>query len=503
MRALIVNSRGDILKSSAIVYKDPYIKTDVFGQAEQKPDFYYEKMCEASLELKNSEGGKELFERIKGVTFACIRDSVLIVDKDHKPLRNTILWLDERKAAGEPNPTFFQRIAFALVGMKETVSMLYKNTFYNWIRENEDDLWQKTDKFIFLSTYISYRLTGQLRDSVANQVGHVPFDNRKRKWMEKGLSRCVSDIPLDKLTDLVESAEVVGYITEETSSKSGIPEGLPLFAGGTDKASEALGLSVIGDGKAAVSLGSAATIQFCTPLYFEPEPFLPSYPSIIKGYYNSEYQIYRGFWILTWFRNEFCHREIELAEEKGCTAEELLDSYLKDVPPGCNGLVITPHLSPGAGNPFAKGVIEGLSDKHTKKHLYRAIIEGINFELLMAMKRMERRSGFQINELYIGGGGSKSPLVVQITADIFGLPVKRIQTHEATAIGSAMSGFVGLGVFPDYFAAVKAMSHEGEVFMPDMEKHEIYMKIFNNVYKHIEKVNTGLFKRIKKLAGNK
>lgn len=501
MRALLVNSRGEIEGNASYTYPEPYLPSEVFGQAEQIPDFYYEGICSTALKLKNSEKGKELFKRIQGVTIACIRDSVLLVDKNNKPLRNLILWLDERRASSVPNPPLWQKAAFKIVGMTETVKMLYQNSFYNWIREHEDKLWKKTSKFIFLSGYMTYKLTGEMKDSVANQVGHVPFDNKKRKWMDKGLSRCVADIPKENLIDLVESAQIIGRINKETADKSGIPEGTPLFASGTDKASEALGLSVIGDGKAAISLGSAATIQFCSPKYFEPEPFLPSYPSIIPGYYNSEYQIYRGYWTLTWFKNEFCQAEAKTAEENGCAAEAILDEYLEEVPPGCNGLVITPHLSPGAGNPFAKGVIEGLSDKHTKKHMYRAIIEGIDFELLMAMKRMERRSGLHVDELYVGGGGSKSDIVVQIAADIFGKPVKRIQTHEATAIGSAMSGFVGLGVFPDYQSASASMSHEGKVFKPNMKRHKVYMDIFDNVYCHIEKVNTGLFKKLKRLAG--
>lgn len=498
IRALLIDKKGNIVKIEQLKYDSPCLEPKVFGQAEQKPDFYYDNICTVSASLKEHCAGTDLFDHIKGVTITCMRDTVLLLDKDHKPLRNIILWMDARRASSSPELGFFKKILLTLVGMKESVDMLYKDAFFNWIRDNEPELYEKADKFVLLPGYVSYKMTGNLCDSVANQVGHIPFDNKQRKWMDKGLSRCVADVPSSMLIDIVETGNAVGYINKETAEKSGIPEGLPLIATGTDKACEALGLGVIDEDKCAISLGTAAVTQFCTRKYFEPEPFLPSYPSILPGYFNSENQIYRGYWIVTWFKNQFCQDEIAKAKELGIKPEEILDGYLNDIPAGCNGLIMTPHLAPGAGNPFAKGIITGLNDRHTKKHLYKAIIEGIDFEMLLAKNRMEKRSGLKIKEVYAAGGGSVNDAILQITADIFGLPVKRIQTHEATGIGSAITAFVGLGEFSSYRDAVNSMVHDGDVFLPDIETHEIYDRIYNEVYKHLEKRNTKLFKKIRK-----
>jgi sugar (pentulose or hexulose) kinase len=142
----------------------------------------------------------------------------------------------------------------------------------------------------------------------------------------------------------------------------------------------------------------------------------------------------------------------------------------------------------------------GLSDYHGKAHVYRAIIEGIDLELYHAMLRMERRSGQHIKELYIAGGGSVSDEVVQICCDVFGLPVKRVQTHEAGGLGSSIAAFMAMSEFSSYDEAVKSMVHDKDVFTPNMENHKIYLDLYNDVYRHIEKDNTKLFRKLRRFG---
>ena len=117
---------------------------------------------------------------------------------------------------------------------------------------------------------------------------------------------------------------------------------------------------------------------------------------------------------------------------------------------------------------------------------YRAIIEGLDFELYHALKKMERRSGLTIEELFVGGGGAKSDIVCQITADIFGLPVKRIQTHEASSIGASMVAFIANGVYDSYEEAIKGMVREKDVFKPNRQNHELYQRLYKKAYNKIE-----------------
>jgi sugar (pentulose or hexulose) kinase len=281
--------------------------------------------------------------------------------------------------------------------------------------QHEPDIWARTAKFVMLPTYINYKLTGVLADTPANMIGHIPFDYKNRRWMgDRDLTRCFCDIPREKLCELIPSGSTVGRITREFSELTGVPEGLPLISTGSDKGCETLGLSVMTPDKASISFGTTATIQLAVKDYFEPQKFLPAYPAVINDMYNPEIEIYRGFWLLSWFVKEFGAAEAMEAEKLGCAPEKILDERIKDIPAGSDGLLLQPYWTSGILKPNSMGAVVGFSDFHTRYHLYRAIIEGIDLELFMALDIMERRSGLKIKEIYVSGGGARSDVVCGI-----------------------------------------------------------------------------------------
>ena len=142
----------------------------------------------------------------------------------------------------------------------------------------------------------------------------------------------------------------------------------------------------------------------------------------------------------------------------------------------------------------------GFADYHTHIHFYRAIIEGIGFELYHSLKNMEKRSGLSVSEVFVGGGGARSDVVCQITADIFGLPVKRIQTHEACSIGASIVAFIQGGVFKDYDDAIRNMVHETDVFEPRKKEHETYMDLYSGAYRKIFGKLEPIYRRIIKIT---
>ncbi len=500
MRGMIVDKSGSIIDIQQCVYESPYYSQKPLW-AEQKPDLYFEVLCSISKILK--QRNPEIFEKgLLAMAITCFRDSVLCLDANNKPLRDMVMWLDKREANEDKLPKIpvYKKILFAIAGVKDIVSTQRKQSICNWIMTEQPDIWEKTSKFVLLSTYLNWQLTGVLLDSKANQIAHIPFDSKNKKWQKKrSLTRFIYDVPEEKLCDVCDSGDVIGTITDKVSELSGIPKGLELIATGSDKGCETLGLSVNSADKAAISFGTAATIDFSTDRYFEPLPFAPGYPAVINNKWNPEIQIYRGYWMLSWFKKEFASEEQALALEKGVSVEEILNSHLHEVPAGCNGLVLQPFWGPGVCTPNARGSIVGFSDIHTKYHLYRAIIEGINYALLDGLKRMEKRGKTKIKEIYIGGGGSKSFEICQIAADMFGLPVKCIQTHEASGLGSSIVAFVAKGVFKSFDEAIEKMIHISKVFEPDMEKNELYMKYYKDVYVHIYPKLLPLFRRIKRI----
>lgn len=501
MRASLVSPAGDIVATEQLVYESPYYSRHP-NWAEQRPDFYFEALCTAASRLREAQPGA--FARVQAAALTAFRNTCVCVDKEGNPLRDAILWLDQRQAE-KPKPIpLWRKIVFAVANMTETVNMLHRTSSCNWLAENEKELWQKMDKYVMLSTYLNFKLTGRLIDSAASMIALMPFNYKKRCWDKHGLTRCLYDIPQDKLCDILPSGAVIGRITAEAAALSGMPEGLPLVATGADKACETLGLSVLEPGKAAISFGTSATVEFASKKYFEPTPFMPAYPAVPNDLYNGEIQLWRGYWMLTWFKQNFAAEECRLAEELGCAAEDLLNAHLGDIPAGSEGLLVLPHWTPGLTTPRARGAMIGFSDVHTKYHIYRAIIEGVNFGLMEGLYAMEKSSGQKIKALYAGGGGAKSDEILQITANMFGLPVHRIQTNESCSLGSAMCAFVSLGRFASYEEAAAHMVHVRDVFWPDEGEHELYKKIYDQVfckyYKTLQPMHKSLIRLTKKPA---
>lgn len=497
LRGMLVDPHGNIVHFAQRKYLKPYYSKNP-GWAEQKPDFYFGQLCATAKDLLAQAGS---FEGVTAMTVTAIRDTMLCLDGSCEPLRDIIVWLDKREVGDDHPFTLKTALPLRVVGMEPTGVMQYNASVCNWLMRSEPDVWAKTVKYVVLPTYLNYKLTGVLADCPANQIAHLPFDNKAGKWMKPGaLTRPVFNVPERMLCDLVPSGSVIGRVTAEAARRSGIPEGLPLIATGSDKGCETLGLSVWNKNQAAISFGSSATIQFMTPDYFEPQQFMPAYPAVVSGRWNPEIQIYRGYWLLSWFIREFARNEKAEAEKEGKSAEELLNAHLYDVPPGCDGLILQPYWSPGVVNPSARGAIIGFSDVHTREHLYRAIIEGINFALYEGMQTMEKRGGHKITDLYVAGGGAQSAEICQITANMFGLPVHRIQTHEATGLGASMVAFVATGRYLTFEDAIANMVRLKDTFYPNSKEHKLYDSLFTDAYKPLYAKLDPFYKKLRKLT---
>jgi sugar (pentulose or hexulose) kinase len=499
IRALLVNASGDIVHKMQKIFDPPYYSRQP-GWAEQRPDYYWQSLCETSRALKEKAGS--LWRNIIAVTCAAIRDTCLCLDRDRRPLRDVILWLDDRKADNLSPMPALPGMLFALAGMSAGAALQRRISHCNWIAYNEPEIWEQTDKFVFISTWLNYKFSGILADSTASVIGRVPFDFRARTWLKTGdIKRALWEVDDSKLFDLVEPGTTLGNITAETAAETGIPAGLPFIVTGSDKGCETLGLSCLSGDKAALSFGTTATVQLAVRRYFEPLPYMPAYPAVVPGCYNPEIEIYRGYWLLSWFKHQFAAKEVAEAARLGVSAERLLDERLKEIPPGCAGLVMQPYFTPGVDMPFAKGAIIGFSDVHTRIHLYRAIIEGINFALMEGLHCMEKRGRLRVEKLYAAGGGSQSAEICRITASQFGLPVYRTQTHEVTSTGSAIAAFTAKGFFSSYEEGVEAMVHIKDEFLPDPKVHAIYKQLYQAIFEKIFNRLSPLYAKIEAIEG--
>lgn len=493
VRALVFDTRGELL---AKVKKPiaPYEPSEP-GWAEQDPEIYWDALCETVRQLAHKF--PDVFAGIVAVAVTTQRDTCVLVDEMGQPLRKAIVWMDQR-ILDKPLPMgFIYNIGTKLVGMYRTALTVNRACKANWLKVSEPETWQKAHRFLLLSSFLNYRLTGKFIDSVGSQIGHIPFNYKKGEWEgPMGLKRQFFQVEREKLVDLAPVGATLGVLCKQAAEYTGLPEGLPVIAAASDKGCETLGVGCLNEATASVSFGSQASVQIMAKRYYEAEQFVPPFPAAIPGWYNPEIQIYRGFWMISWFKDQFAQQEIGEAAGLGLVPEDLLNQHLREVPPGCEGLVLQPYWGAGIKNPEARGAIIGFSDVHTRIHLYRAIIEGIGFALRGGMRMIERKSHVPIERIMISGGGSQSDEILQISADIFGKPVHRVQTYETSGLGAAIIGYVAMGAFASYGQAVAAMVHPTDHFTPREECVRLYDALYQNVYKKLYRRMRPFYMRI-------
>lgn len=501
VRALVFSMDGRIVDMAQVIYSPAYFSPRP-GWAEQDPEYYWQCLAEACHKIWKN--GVVSPEAIKAVALTTQRGTVINLDKEGKPLRPAILWLDQRRARQLPSVGMGWDLLFKLSGLHKTVKYLQAEAEINWIRENEPEILAQTKMFVFLSGYLTYRLTGNLVDSIGTQVGYVPFDYKKQTWLpQKDWKWRAIPVAPDTVPSLVPPGEELGMITSAASEATGLPKGLPLIAAASDKACEVLGSGCHQLNQGCIGYGTTATIIVNAEKYIEPIPLVPAYPSANAGEYNLEVQTFRGFWMASWFKEQFAVEEMELARERGIAAEVLLDEMAKEVPPGSMGLILQPFWSPGIRypHPDAKGAIIGFGSVHTKAHLYRSVLEGLAFAVREGRERIERRSKVGITELYVSGGGSKSNLMMQITADVFNLETRRPSVSETSGLGAAMLASVGAGYHSDLQTAVREMTKLGTVFEPNRNNAMVYEEMYSKIYSKMYGKLRPFYKVIQQITG--
>ncbi|MBN1201545.1 MAG: FGGY-family carbohydrate kinase [Anaerolineae bacterium] len=484
VRALLFDPRGNLVAKSRVPIQ-PYF-SDHPGWAEQQPEYYWEKLCQACQQLWQTTDIPK--SAVAGVTLTTQRATLINVDRSGTPLRPAIVWLDQRRTDGLKPVSGIWGAIFKLVRMSGTVAYLQAEAEANWIFKHQPDIWRQTYKYLLLSGYLTHRLTGRFVDSVGCQVGYLPFDYKNLRWSSpRDWKWQALAIARPQLPELIPPTGQLGEITPGAAEATGIPAGLPVIAAAADKACEVIGSGCLEPHIGGLSYGTTATINTTHRKYLEVIPLIPPYPAAIPGAHSLEIQIFRGFWMITWFKEEFGHREQDLAEEQGVEPEDLLNGLIDLAPPGSEGLILQPYWSPGikVPGPEAKGAVIGFSDVHTRAHLYRAILEGLAYALREGKERSEQRSGIPITELRVSGGGSQSDTVLQLTADVFGLPTIRPHTVETSGLGAAIDAMVGLGLHPDFDTAIREMTRVGRAFEPDSHTHAIYDQLFHRVYKRM------------------
>ncbi|TMF34501.1 MAG: carbohydrate kinase [Chloroflexi bacterium] len=500
VRALVFDPRGTVVGHARIPIV-PYVSPQP-GWAEQDAEVYWRAIGAACTRLW--DGGAARRDAVAGVALTTQRATVVVTDEAGAPLRPAIVWLDQRRADGVPEIGGLTGLAFRAVGVRRTVAAFQADCEANWLRQNEPGLYRRIRHYLLLSGFLTHRLTGRFIDSLAAQVGYLPFDYRRLAWAKPGdWSWRAAPIDRDWLPELVAPGGRLGDLTPDAGTIVGLPAGTPVIAAAADKACEVLGSGALEPHVGSLSYGTTATINTTQRRYVEAIPLVPPYPAALPGAWSLEVQVYRGYWLVDWFKRQFGAAEVAQADQLGIAAEALFDDLVRATEPGAMGLLIQPTWSPGVRipGPEAKGAMIGFGDVHTRAHLYRAILEGLAYALRDGGERAAARARVPLRELRVSGGGAQSPAAVQLTADIFGLPTGVPHTHETSGLGAAIDAAVGLGLHASFESAIADMTRLAETIDPDPARHRLYDQLYQRVYRRMYGRLKPLYEEIMKITG--
>jgi sugar (pentulose or hexulose) kinase len=268
-----------------------------------------------------------------------------------------------------------------------------------------------------------------------------------------------------------------------------IPEGLPVVVGGGDMQSALIGMGVTDERHASLVLGTTIGLNIPSKKYINDKDiiFLP-WPSAIPGEYILEVGVGSGLLTVSWFVRELAAHEAVLSRETNRSPEDILDDAIRDIPPGSLGLMVQPYWNAPFHRPLARGSILGFSMAHTRAHLYRAILEGMAYEIRSGYEAIHKRTGITLSEIRVSGGGSQSDMLLAILADVFGIPTIRTRVNEAGALGAAICAAAGAGLLPDFRVGIEKMVHVKDRFEPEPENRRTYETMYRtylNIYPRV------------------
>ncbi|HOK30088.1 MAG TPA: xylulokinase [bacterium] len=473
-KSTIYDREGNLIASSFYPYSTYYPYPN---WVEQNPLDYWEAVKISTRELlarSKVEAGDIAVISFSGQMMGC-----LPVDRDGNPLRNIIIWADQR---GTEEAEFIreklgEEKVYRVTGHR--ISPTYSASKILWIKRNEPEIFLKTHKFLLAKDFIIYKLTGKWVTDYSDASGTNLFDLEEEKWSEEIISSL--GIPGEKLPEPYSSLEIVGGLVKSSAEELDLPPGIPVVTGGGDGACAACGAGVVREGDAYNYLGASSWIAIASskPVY-DPELRTFTFHHLAPKLFMPTGTMQSAGLSYQWARDNLAIKEKEIARDLGLSPYEVMDLEAEKILPGSENLIFLPYLlgerSP-YWNPDARGVFIGLTPRHTRAHLMRAIMEGVGFNLKTILEAFLSQ-GIEIKDIRLIGGGGKSSLWSSILANIFERDILRMEVlEEATSLGSAIAGGVGVGIFPG-LNIVSRIVRVKERILPEKYIMEIYERLY-------------------------
>ena len=465
VKALLIDAGGKIVESST---SPLHLSNPQPLWSEQHPrDWWQAAITSIQLVLKKANIAAANIDAI-GLTGQM--HGLVLLDDQGDVLRPAILWNDQRCAEQCDEMR-------AQVGKEELIRLTGNDALTGftapkilWVRKYEPETYDRVRQVLLPKDYLRYKLTHEYAMDKADGSGTLLFDLERRNWSNAVLK--ASNMPAEWLPTTFEGPEITGRVTREAAAITGLKEGTPVVAGGGDQAAQAIGVGAIRPGVVAVTLGTSGVVFAATesPL-IESHGRLHAFCHAVPGRWHLMGVMLSAAGSLQWYRD---------ALAPNASFEEIVDEASR-VAPGSDGLLFLPYLcgerTPHP-DPLARGAWVGLTVRHSRGHLTRAVLEGVAFGLKDIFSLMQDAGVGDINQVRVSGGGAKSILWRQILAEVLGTEMVTVNTTEGAAYGAALLAGVATGLWPDVDTACSQIIHVRDRIEPNAKNVSRYAETY-------------------------
>lgn len=448
-KAIIIDEQGNV---KAIGSSPQPISQPQPLWSEQNPQDWWVG-CVESIKEALSEANLS-GEDISAIGMTGQMHGLVMLDTNGEVLRPAMLWNDQRTQKQCDDITEiigFTRL-IELTGNRALTGFTAPKIL--WVRDNEPDIYAKCDHILLPKDYLRFKLTGDYHTDLAGAAGTLLLNVAERDWSMEVVDAL--EIPQPWLPKVHEGTEITGTISETTAQLTGLRAGTPVVGGGGDQATGAVGMGCVSPDKIGVTVGTSGVVFAPVSEYaFEPDGLLHAFCHSVPGEWHFMGVMLSAAGSLQWYRDTIA---------LDVSFDDLL-AETTDIPAGSEGLLFLPYLTGERTphpDPLARGAFIGLTTRHTRGHMTRAVLEGVAFGLKDSFTLIDTVGLPDSFEVRISGGGAKSPIWQQIIADIFNAPLVNVNTPEAGAFGAAILSAVGIGAFEDVPSACEVMIQIGE-----------------------------------------
>lgn len=453
------------------------------GWAEQNPEDWYNAVVKTIAMVIKKSGVAA--DNIVGIGLSGQMHGLVMLDKDNKVIRPSIIWCDQRTEEQCKHIT-------ELVGRDRIIEITanpaltgFTASKIMWVKENEPENYAKCRHILLPKDYIRFMLTGEYATEVSDASGMQLLDVPNRCWSTEVLEKLGIDINM--LGKVYESVEITGYVTRKMAELTGLKEGTPVVGGAGDNAAAAVGTGVVSKGSAFTTIGTSGVVYAHTDKpVIDKKGRVHTFCCAVPDCWHVMGVTQAAGLSLRWVRDTFCNDIVKEAVEKNIDPYIEMNSLAEKSSVGSNRLIYLPYLM-GERTPHldadCRGVFFGLSASHNKGDIIRSVMEGVGFSLCDC-KDILAEMNIPVSDMTACGGGSKSDTWVKIIADIYGCNINRLANEQGPALGVAILAGVGVGMFESVEKACKISVAVDSTVTFDKENNKKYTAI-HNLYKKL------------------